>query len=120
MLKRRLTLTVIVKGRHAEFASEVGDRGKSDGKKKSVGKERRSKDWRFAEKVETCSILNPANFPSHHRVLSARKMQDTLEIGRTNPHEKLPLFLDINSLVNEIANFTSNSTQRKICTLSIE
>jgi hypothetical protein len=49
-----------------------GSHGKAGGKKKVMGKERRSKKKDLWKKVESYIISNPANFPSHH------KIQDTL------------------------------------------
>jgi hypothetical protein len=40
-----------------------GSHGKVEGKKKVMGKERRSKEERFVEKVETYSIFNPRQPP---------------------------------------------------------
>jgi hypothetical protein len=68
MLKRRLTLESSLRIVTLSLCQKWCH-GKVDGRKKKVmGKERRSKNKRFVEKVETyqeletCSIFNPAHF----------------------------------------------------------
>lgn len=46
---------------------------------------------RFVEKVETYNIhANLTNFPSHHKILSVRKIQDTPALFSPPPFLKLP------------------------------
>jgi hypothetical protein len=63
MLKRRVTIAVVVEGRYTSSCPRWCH-GKASGKKKSDGEGKKKYRKEFGEKVETYSISNTANLPS--------------------------------------------------------
>jgi hypothetical protein len=54
--------------------------GKTDGKKKVMGKKRKSKEYILRKTWRLIAFSNPASFSSHHKNSPVRKIQDTADL----------------------------------------